>query len=74
MVYDPSANTETFSAAPRDASVMARVIVSENSVTDDSVGIAVSNLDDILHDNDVLETQVAGSMGEALWDAFVAVR
>lgn len=74
MVYDPRATTETFNPAPRDASNMARVILSANDVTDPSVAVAVSKLDTILDVNDVLETQVAGTMGEQLWTDFEATR
>jgi len=74
MVYDPVATTETFTPDPRDASNMARVILSKNSVTAPEVGIAVSNLDAILDDKDTLTNQVAGTMGEQLFTAFEAVR
>ena len=65
MVYDPSATTETFTSDPRDASQMAKVILSVNSV--DAAPIALSKLDAILDDKDVLEAQVAGTLGEKLF-------
>ena len=70
MVYDPHATTETFSPDNRDASNMARVILSKDSVTADEVGVAVSKLDDILDRKTILSKQVSGTMGEKLWTDF----
>lgn len=72
MVYDPSATTETFTSDPRDASNMAKVILSTNSVA--ASPEAFSKLDEILDRRDMLETQVAGTLGEKLWDEVQAAR